>query len=127
MFPVFHVCSTPRHSRTRAVSVLRKSVLSNFFSAVCFPAEFGGDHDIVAKRSESFADEFLVRERSVHWRGVKGRNAAFGRGTEERDDLLLVFRGPIGSAHSHAAEADGGNFQTAISQFGVSASVCGLR
>ena len=38
-------------------------------------AEFGGNHDLVTKGGQGFADELLVGERAVDFRGVEERDA----------------------------------------------------
>ena len=42
-----------------------------------FEPELGGDRHLPTERSEGFAHEFFVRERAVHFSGVKECDAAF--------------------------------------------------
>src|SRR5580704_8349616 len=81
------------------------------------PAELGGDHDLVAERSEAFADEFFVDERSIDLSGVEESDAAVDASMKKLDHLLLVFRRTKTKAHAHAAEADFRNLKTAFAQF----------
>ena len=81
--------------------------------------EFGGDHHLLAERSEGFAHEFFVGERAVDFGGVEERDAAFDGGAKKSGHLLLVFGRAVGKAHSHAAEPDGRDFQIAFSKFAL--------
>ena len=45
--------------------------------------ELGGDHHLIADRSEGFANEFLVRERTVNLSGVEECDTAFDGFTGE--------------------------------------------
>ena len=69
-------------------------------------AELGRDHDLVADGRERFADELLVRERTVDLGGVEERDAALDGGADQRDHLLPVGERRVALAHAHAAEAD---------------------
>ena len=57
-------------------------------------AELGGDHHLVAERSERFAHEFFVGERAVDFGGVEERDAAFDGRADQGDPFLLVPAGP---------------------------------
>ncbi len=83
----------------------------------------------LAEGSESFAHEFFVHERAVHFGGVEECDAAFHGGPEKSGHLLLVFGRTVGKAHSHAAEPDSRNFQVAISQVALlhSSLLCPFR
>ena len=59
-------------------------------------AELGGDDHLPAERSERFAHEFFVDERSVDFGGVEERDAAFDGGTDTADHFLLVFGRAVG-------------------------------
>src|SRR5438105_3127880 len=75
---------TPERSLSYLLDVFRPAVQCAPPAAVggvCFPPEFGGDHDVAAKRSECFSDEFLIRKRSVHFRRIEERDAALYGGT----------------------------------------------
>ena len=74
-------------------------------------AELGGDDDLVANWRERLADEFLVGERAVGFRRVKQAHAAIVGGADQLDHLGLVGGWPVGGAHAHASEAEGGNLQ----------------
>ena len=81
--------------------------------------ELGGDHHLLAERGERFAHELLVRERAVDLGGVEERDAALDGRAEQGDHLLLVRRRAVAKAHAHAAEADGRDFQVALSEFAL--------
>ncbi len=70
-------------------------------------AELGGDDDLIADRLESFADQLLVRERTVGLGGVEECDAAIMRVVDELDHLGLVRRRTIDARHAHAAQAKG--------------------
>ena len=76
-------------------------------------AELRRDHDLVAERGQRFADELLVRERPVGFGGVEEGHATLERGADHVDPVLLVHRRAVAVAQSHAAEADGRDFQVA--------------
>ena len=78
--------------------------------------ELGGDHHLLAEGSEGFAHKLFVHERAVNLGGVEERDAAFHGGTEQRGHLLLVFGRAVRKAHSHAAQAEGRDFQVALSE-----------
>jgi hypothetical protein len=79
-------------------------------------AELGRDHNLFAHWRKSFANEFFVRERSVDLGRVEEADAALDGRADERNHLLLVTRWAVGEAHAHAAEADGRDFQVAVSK-----------
>jgi hypothetical protein len=79
--------------------------------------ELGGDHHLIANRSEGFADKLLVHVRAVSLGGVEEVDTAFDGRPDQGDHLRLVLGRAIGNAHSHAAEPDGRNFQAALSKF----------
>ena len=74
------------------------------------------DHHVVAERSERLANQFLVGERAVDFGGVEEGDTAFERRPDERNSLLLVDRGTVAVAQSHAAEADGRNLESTVSK-----------
>ena len=79
--------------------------------------ELRRDHDLIAERRQRFADELFVSEGAVDFGGVEERDAALDGGADQRDHLLLVHRRAIAEAHAHAAEAEGRDFQIAVSEF----------
>ena len=89
-----------------------------------FEPEFRRDHHLLTKRNETFAHEFLVRERPINFCGVEKCDAAFRRCAKQRDHFLLIFRRAVRKAHSHAAESDRRYFQAALSKFALFHSVC---
>src|SRR5437016_7109313 len=82
-----------------------------------FESKLRGNHHLLAKRSEAFAHEFLVREPAINFGGVEKCNAAFHGCAKQGDHLLLIFRRAISKAHPHAAQPDRRNFQTTLAQF----------
>jgi len=78
--------------------------------------ELGGDDHPVAQRCERLTDQFLVGERAVNLCRIEKCYAPFHGCSHEGDHLLPVFRGSIRKTHSHAAEPECRNFQTACSQ-----------
>ena len=81
--------------------------------------ELGGDHHLLAEGGEGFAHEFFVRVRAVDLGGVEEGDAAFDGRPEQGNHLLLVLGRAVGEAHPHAAEADGRDFQAAVSEFAL--------
>src|SRR5881628_3640869 len=57
-----------------------------------FESKLRGNHHSLAKRSEAFAHEFLVRERAINFGGIEKCDAAFHSCPKQRDHLLLIFR-----------------------------------
>ena len=84
-----------------------------------FPSELRGDHHLAPKRSKGFAYKLFVCVRTIDLGRVEERDAAFDGRADQRDHFLLVFGRAVGKAHSHAAEADGRDFQIAFSQFAL--------
>src|SRR5205085_7601058 len=95
-------------------------------AGVRLPAELGCDHYLPVEWSESFAHEFLVRERTVDLGSIEERDAALHGGLEKRDHVPLVFGRAVRPAHSHAAQPDGRDFQGAVSKFALLHSVSSL-
>ena len=79
--------------------------------------ELGGDHHLLAEGSEGLAHKLLVDERAVDLGGVEEGDAPLDGGVKQSGHLLLVFGRAVGKAHSHAAEAEGRDFQIALSKF----------
>ncbi|CAB3778538.1 hypothetical protein LMG28614_00643 [Paraburkholderia ultramafica] len=82
-------------------------------------AEFGGDHDLVAKRRHRFADQFLVDERAVALGGVEESDALLEGGLNQFDARGLLGGLAVAEAQTHAAESDRGHFQPAVTQFAL--------
>ena len=70
--------------------VLGAAVQAGGAAAVEGEPELGGDHDLVADRSQRLADELLVGERPVDLGGVEEGDAEVDGGADERDAVLLV-------------------------------------
>lgn len=79
-------------------------------------SELGGDYDLLADRTKSLAHKFLVGERAVHFSSVEECDTEFNCFPNQRDHFLLVPGRAVAKAHSHAAEAEGGDFQV-VSEF----------
>ena len=79
--------------------------------------ELGGDDELLSERSEGLADQLLVGKRPVHLGRIEERDAALHRRPKQRGHLPLVLWRAVGKAHAHAAEAQGGDFQAALSKF----------
>src|SRR5580704_17006618 len=74
---------------------------------VGLPSELRRDDDFPAKRGERFAYQLFVDERAIYLGRIEERDTSFHGSVQQRNHLLLVFRGPIGPTHSHAAEPKG--------------------
>jgi len=79
-------------------------------------AELGCDHDLSADRSQGFAYELFIRERTVDFSGVEECDSTFDGGPNEGDHLSLVRSRTVAKAHAHAAKSDGRDFQFAVSK-----------
>jgi hypothetical protein len=78
-------------------------------------AELRRDDDLAPDGRQCFAHEIFVGERAVSLGRVEEGDAAVDGRADELDHLRAIRRRAIGEAHSHAAEADGRNFETACS------------
>src|SRR5207237_7488418 len=65
-----------------------------------FETELGSDHYFFTERSERFAREFFVRERTVHFSGIEKRHTLFECRSNQRNHLLLVLGRTVAKAHS---------------------------
>ena len=84
-----------------------------------FETELGSDHYFFTERSERFACEFFVRERTVHFSGIEKRHTLFKCRSNQRNHLLLVLGRTIAKAHSHAAQPNGRDFQVTLTKFAL--------
>jgi hypothetical protein len=99
--------------------VLRAAVEGVPFAAVVgvgFEAELGGDDDFSAEGGQGFADELLVDEWAVDLGSVEEGDALLDGGADDLDGFVLFRGGAEAEAEAHAAEADGGDFETVFSQ-----------
>src|SRR5207237_2321820 len=78
----------------------------------------GNDHS-PAEGSERFANELFVCEWTVHLGGIEECDTAFDGGANQRDSLMLVRGGTVAVTQSHAAEAEGRDFEVGFSQFAL--------
>src|SRR5271155_2197333 len=88
-------------------------------AGINFEAELGGDYHPAAQGSERLAHQFLVSVGAIDLRGVEECDAQFDGLADQRDHILLVRGRTEAKAHAHAAEAEGGDFQVAVSQFAL--------
>ena len=85
-------------SRFSDASATSLMCAGRLFSPACFPfgvevePELRGDHHLPAKRRQRLAHQFFVDERAVDLGRIEERDAAFHRGPDHRDHLLLVLR-----------------------------------
>ena len=82
-------------------------------------AELGGDHHLVADRLQRFADDLFVRVRAIDLGGVEEGDAALEGRPDQADRIRRLHRLAVGLAHPHAAEADGRDFEAAVSEFAL--------
>jgi hypothetical protein len=82
-----------------------------------FESKLGCDDDLIAHRSESFADEFFIYEGTVDLSGIEEGYAAVDGAAHDRDHFLLCTRdGAVTGAHPHTTQADGRDFKIAFSK-----------
>ena len=79
-------------------------------------SELGGDRHPPAEGSQRLAQKLFVQERPVDLGGVEEGDAALDGGMEQRGHRLLVLGRAVGETHSHAAEAEGRDFQVALAE-----------
>jgi hypothetical protein len=102
-------------------NVLRAAVQPRLFAGVGieFEPELGGDRHLLAERSQRLAHQFLVEKGAVNFRRIEKRDAEFDGFADHRNHFLLVFGRAVAEAHSHAAEPDGGNFESAFAKLAL--------
>jgi hypothetical protein len=66
------------------------AAVQTLLGAVRIEAELGGDHHLIANRSEGFAHQLLVGKRAVDFRGVEEGDTTLHGGSDQRGRLLLV-------------------------------------
>src|SRR5580693_4013321 len=99
--------STP--SRPRLASAARSAQDAGLaVGAGPVDAELGGQLHLAAAVRDRTADQYLVVAGAVGVRRVQERHARIERGVDGGDGLVPV-RGAVPFAHSHAAEALGGD------------------
>src|SRR5215831_2127137 len=82
-------------------------------------AELGGDDYFLAYGGKALANQFLVRERPVHFGGIKESDAPVHCYSQQRDHLFLVCGWAVSIGHAHTTKADGRYFQIALSKFAL--------
>src|SRR6266513_6546261 len=81
-----------------------------------FETELGSDHYFFTERSERFACESFVRERTVHFSGIEKRHTLFKCRSNQRNHILLVLGRTVAKTHSHTPEPDRRNLQFTYSE-----------
>jgi hypothetical protein len=79
--------------------------------------EFGGNDDLPLERGKRLAEQFLVDVGAINFRGIKEVDTPIHGLMDQGNHLLLVGRRAVGHAHAHAAQAERGNFKSAIAEF----------
>ena len=104
----------------RLPDVLRRAVEAAPGGAVGLrlDAELGGDDDLVAAAGERAAEQLLVVVRAVQLGGVEEGDAELDRPVQRGDRLVGVGLAVEGG-HAHAAEAEGGDGESAGSQLSL--------
>jgi len=82
-------------------------------------AELGRDDDLVAHRLKRLADDLLVGVRTVGLGRIEEGDAEIVRLSQKRDRVGLLHHLAIGEVQAHAAEADRGDFEAALSEFAL--------
>ncbi len=78
--------------------------------------ELGGDHDLIADRSQRLTDQFFIDERPIDFSRVKKGDTPVDRGMKESDHLLPVGQWIFVVAHPHATQTQRRDFQTTIAK-----------
>src|SRR6266404_2736080 len=84
-----------------------------------FETELGSDHYFFTERSERFACEFFVCERTVHFSGIEKRHTLFKCRSNQRNHLLLLLGRTVAKTHSHTPQPDRGNLQISFPEFAL--------
>lgn len=80
-------------------------------------AELGGDYYLVAHGAQRLADQFFVGVRAVDLGRIEEGDTPIHRLTDQGDAFFLCELVGITEIQTHAAEADGGYFKAARSEF----------
>lgn len=73
--------------------------------------EFGGDDDPIAHRRQRFAQQLLVRERTINLGGIEERHPLVNRGADQFDRLPFVGGRALAKTQPHAAQPQRRYFQ----------------
>ena len=95
--------------------VLGPAVGADELAAFEAEAELGREDHLVAPPLERSAEQLLVGEGAVGLGGVEEGDAELDGSVERRDGFLVVGHA-VGLAHSHAAEAEGGDLESLASE-----------
>ena len=79
-------------------------------------AELRRNHDMIANRSERFADELFVRERPVRFGRVEECDASVNGGANDADAIIGTGSWAVSEADAHAPESESRDFQSACAQ-----------
>ncbi len=82
-----------------------------------FEPEFGRDHHLSAEGGERLAHQFFVGEGTVDFRRVEKGDASFDRRVQKIDHLRAGANRRIAKGHTHTAQPERRNFQTAVAKF----------
>ena len=113
----FH--AEPAQARlARGAHILRRAADAALggFIRIAHKAKLRRQHHLLAMARQRLAHKFLVREGTIHIRGVNERHPEFDCTVNGRDGLHIVT-GSIEVRHAHAAEAERRDVETAFSQF----------
>ncbi len=80
---------------------------------IAHDAELCGQHDLVALAFDGAADEFFILVRAVDVGRVEKRDAKFERPVNGGDGFVVIASA-VKLGHAHAAEAEGGDLETAV-------------
>src|SRR5437868_6227583 len=121
---VDHVYPKALERRVRDLpDVFGTAVETGQFALHDLETELGRDHDLVADRRERLAYDFLIRERSIDFRGVEERHATLVRGADQGYGVFLIEGGSIAEIEAHTAEAQGRNFKATFAEFALLHSI----
>src|ERR1700722_9923792 len=93
-------------SLERGIGVLANALgpaVESCRGSACLEAEFRRDDNLVAKRLDGFAYQFLVEIWAVGFRRIEESHTAFESGADERDSRGLLGSGTVTEAKPHAA------------------------
>jgi hypothetical protein len=88
------------------------AIQSLAFSTLSSVPALGGDHDLVTKRFERLANQFLVGVGTIDLSRVEESYAQLHGATEELNHFAAVSSLAVSPTHTHASEAKRRNFET---------------
>src|SRR4051794_20264556 len=81
-------------------------------------AKLRGNDRLVAAAFQGLTEQLFILKRSIDFGGVEECKAEFKR-TVNGCDRLCVVRNAVSLAHAHAAETQGGYFQSLLCEFSL--------